>query len=251
MSCWIGKARLGPDRSAHLSLASCAPVCVSVASLHAILQWIERYIRVRPIRAILDWSAALARKLAGSPPIADGDALEAFIASQASYVAQSALYGYLKARMGTQFRRYFENDAFAATIRAARTEIVIACAADLTVHAVAMTGQSCAAYCQERLGGALRRILHDAPGEFDPTPHLVRFASRVEATDWVHEAVNPAPFARAADSLIANAPVVEEFKDLDREIARNSVIFRMAQVQDQLRRRLDRMAIADEIRAGL
>lgn len=208
---------------------------------------------MRPIRAILDWSARSVRALsvlAGPEAIRDGAALERFLSSRAAYVSQSALYGYLKTRMGTRFRDYFEDDVFAEAIRSARTQVFAACLSDLTVHAVAASGQGRAEYAAARFDAALRAALDEAGEADDPAPHVAAFLKRVQAIDWSSQSSAPKPFALAAAALAKHAPVVDSFRELDREIVENSVTFRMAEVADQLRRRLDRDAIAAEIAAS-
>ena len=52
-------------------------------------------------------------------PIDSVDGLAEFARTRSSYVAQTSLYGYLKARMGTRFPVYFEDEVFSVSIRAA------------------------------------------------------------------------------------------------------------------------------------
>ena len=73
-------------------------------------------------------------------PIQTLDSLVEFIQSRAAYVAQTALYGYLKTRMGTRFRVIFEDDEFAPSINNAKWSTYGACLSDLTVFAAATVG---------------------------------------------------------------------------------------------------------------
>jgi len=67
--------------------------------------------------------------------IADPAALQAFLGTRASFIAQSSLYGYLKTRAGVNFPKLFENDAFTASTNIAKWNIWLACLADLAVWA--------------------------------------------------------------------------------------------------------------------
>ena len=69
-----------------------------------------------------------------SSPIANSDQLTDFLQTRSAYVAQTSLYGYLKTRMGTSFRQYFEDDAFSQSIRVAAIKVYESCLADLTTN---------------------------------------------------------------------------------------------------------------------
>ena len=60
-----------------------------------------------------------------------------FVHTRAAYVAQVSLYGYLKTRMGTQYRVIFEDKAFAGSLNTAKWRTYTACLADLSIFAVA------------------------------------------------------------------------------------------------------------------
>jgi len=75
------------------------------------------------------------KSFARRQPVKNKEQLERFIDTRASHVAQTALYGYLKTRAGTQFPALFENDAFVVSVNIAKWQIWLACVADLRVYA--------------------------------------------------------------------------------------------------------------------
>ena len=71
-------------------------------------------------------------------PLTDADALAVFCLQRASYVAQTALYGYLRTRAGLQHFNLFTDKKFVAVFKPARTRLVLVCLDDLVVYAAAM-----------------------------------------------------------------------------------------------------------------
>ena len=62
-------------------------------------------------------------------------ALQAFLGARSSHVAQTALYGYLKARAGTRFPELFEHPTYLESINIAKWQVWLACLSDLSVYA--------------------------------------------------------------------------------------------------------------------
>ena len=188
-------------------------------------------------------------------PLDSVDALGAFVGQRAAYVAQTALYGYLKTRMGTRFPEYFSNETFAASIKAAAVRVFASNAADLSIHATALAARegglddaATAALARACFARALACGVDPADAALLPTDARAAFAVRTAGTDWARAAEGSAAFAGSADDLIRFAPVIDEFKKLDREIVRNSVRFRWVNVRDQLSRRLVAEAVCADWR---
>ncbi|MEM7071866.1 MAG: hypothetical protein AAF403_08950, partial [Pseudomonadota bacterium] len=57
--------------------------------------------------------------------------LQDFTQTRASYIAQTSLYGYLKTRMGTNYRTLFEDDVFSSSIRLSAAKIFTVALSDL------------------------------------------------------------------------------------------------------------------------
>ena len=183
------------------------------------------------------------------------ESLAGFTQTRAAYVAQTALFGYLKTRMGTSFRQHFEDEVFSQVIRDSAAKLFVSCLSDLTVFSVATAGRA-AGLSDGDLAGlagysfrqALAAGLADAePGE--PAEDIfASFDARVRATDWADMAEGESAFAGSVGDLLRFAPVVDEFKALDGAIVRNSIRFRWRDVREQARRRIDGAAIGDDWR---
>jgi hypothetical protein len=190
-------------------------------------------------------------------PIASVDDLSRFVGERAALVAQTTLYGYLKTRMGTKFVRYFEDEVFAAGIKAGAVRQFVSCASDLSIHAAALVaaegrldGGAASALARRCFDGALAQGLEDVEPDMVPAEAGSAFAARALRTDWTSAAEGEAPFARSIEDLIGNAPVVDDFKAHDAEIVRASIRFRWREVRRELRRRLDAGTVAGDWRAG-
>ncbi|NMM46690.1 hypothetical protein HH303_19525 [Rhodospirillaceae bacterium KN72] len=185
-----------------------------------------------------------------SAPINSIDRLSDFVHTRSSYISQTALYGYLKTRMGTRYRQLFEDPVFSQTIRAAAVKIFLAGLGDLTVYAVARVRKGhnlsdedaarLAMLCFER---AAQSGLEDTPADMIPATALSAFGERLEGTDWTAMASGSSAFTSSEAALIAHAPVADEFKELDREIMGNSIRLRWRDAREQLDKRLDADAL--------
>ena len=73
-------------------------------------------------------------------PIRDKAGLVEFLHTRSAYVAQTSLFGYLKTRMGTQYREIFQDPAFSEPLSMAQRQVFLDCLADLTVFTVSLVG---------------------------------------------------------------------------------------------------------------
>lgn len=164
-----------------------------------------------------------------------------FIATRAAHVAQSSLYGYLQKRMGTRHREIFQDDAFAGPLVTARTAMLGHCLSDLVVFAVATVEMPDATRPEIALKWYRRAALAVdlEMTEADLEAQLSAFGDRLSQTDWLGAAEREGAFTTSPEGLIAAAPVIDDFKELDAEIVRNSVRFRWTDVRRQFRERVD------------
>lgn len=183
--------------------------------------------------------------------IGDAATLARFVRTRAAYVAQTSLYGYLKTRMGTSFARHFEDDEFSRVIRRSAERLFVSCLSDLTIFAVATVSGGGRMAAPESAALARRcfrdALAHEAAGldpSADMADDLARFDARAAATIWDVAATGEAAFAGSAADLVRLAPVIDEYKALDEKIVVNSIRFRWRDVRDQIRRRVDRDALA-------
>ncbi len=188
--------------------------------------------------------------------LATVDALAEFVRTRSSYIAQTSLHGYLKARMGTSFRVWFEDEGFSGLVRAASVKLFVSCAGDLAVFAAATAAQrssladgECAALARHCFRNAVAEGLADQPERADLGADLEAFGQRLGHENWLDAAEGRHAFRHSEGDLIRVAPVIDEFKDLDREIVTNSIRFRWRDVREQARRRIDGAALERDWRS--
>jgi hypothetical protein len=182
--------------------------------------------------------------------IGEVDELADFLSSRASMVAQTSLYGYFRTRAGTRFPELFANDEFSKRINAAKWNIWLACLSDLSVYA---GGLLCSrANLEESETGrivcaAVDSILTETGS---PSGSDINFASlagrlraRLSSCEWRLVEDNETPFVESPAALVQWAPIMDDLKQLDEEIVRNSVRFRWQEVRRELRASLDAEAI--------
>lgn len=198
-------------------------------------------------------------------PIRTTAALAAFLGGRAAYVAQTSLYGYLKTRMGTRYATIFQDPAFEPALTEARQTAFHGCLEDLTIHAVALlrtrvavTDKVAAKAAEALFAAAVIEAMPQAIAQDPPLTDLSstvsapaglaaardRFAARLGELDW-EQAGNPRVTFRSSQAvLVAAAPVIDSYREADREIIENSVKFRWIDVRRQLGERLDARAVA-------
>ena len=180
------------------------------------------------------------------------EALSEFLASRSAYVAQTSLFGYLKTRMGTQFPRYFEDELFSPLIHDSAVKLFVSCLSDLTVYGVALVVRDTDISVQhaERLAtrlyeAALQKGVEKTDRSMLPGDAAPAFRERARTTVWESACQGEFAFSKSPGDLVRYAPVTDEFKELDREIVRNSIRFRWRDVRDQLKKRLHAEAFGD------
>ena len=175
-----------------------------------------------------------------------------FIHTRAAYVAQTALYGYLKTRMGRQYVEIFRDDKFAPSLNMAKWEVYAACISDLSIFAIAtiaretnLTAQQAielATYCQRQCIGQTfkedyARKIHDIT--------LKNCIERNQRTIWPNASIGDSAFTRSPDALASSSPVTDEYRELDREIVKNSIRFRWSNIREEFLRRIDYMQVIE------
>jgi hypothetical protein len=188
-------------------------------------------------------------------PIATVEYLADFVQTRSAFVAQTSLFGYLKERMGTSYQRYFEDAAFAESIRISQVRVYRACIADLAIFAAALVAERaglkgadaerlavhCYSYALTNSGADGSRFAPDA---------MERFQERAGRTIWPNAAIEENAFIESPPELIEAAPVIEQFKNWDREIVTNSIRFRWLDIRKQLRKRIAPEDIARDFQSA-
>ena len=216
----------------------------------------ERAVMFERFRGQLNKIVQLVTVRIDRSPIADVEALETCVRTRSAYIAQTSLYGYMKTRMGTRYREYFEDDTFSRSLRIAAVKVAVACLDDLTVFAVGETcragglgrdeAQALAQHCFEQ---GCADMLEGDDRHHVPDDALASFRLRIDAVDWETVAEGETAFVRSPRALVRFAPVVDEFMEADRGIVTNSIRFHWLHIRDQLRKRLDADAVCVDWRS--
>lgn len=198
-----------------------------------------------PFERIVDRLRALFGGKRGREPIRDAAALRRFLGTRASFVAQTTLYGYLRTRAGVRFPELFDDDAFVVSVNIAKWHVWLACLADLAAYSGGMMLRNSSA-SSASVGRLMQRLVEEVLAETgtprDAGPEFAAHAGRVRARlalcDWSAQADGDEPFVDSPAALVRWAPVVDDLKQLDAQIVRNSVRFRWNEIRQQLRQTL-------------
>jgi hypothetical protein len=187
-------------------------------------------------------------------PITNRDGLQRFLETRANFVAQASLYGYLRTRAGMRFPELFSDDVFVRSINIAKWQLWLACLADIAVYAGGLVASRTGAR-PETVGELMCSVVEgilaatgmpaDAGEEFEAGAQRVR--ARIALCDWSSVADDESAFSESPGALVRHAPIVDELKQLDEPIVRNSVRFRWQEVRRDLRRDLDAIAVLGSI----
>lgn len=187
-------------------------------------------------------------------PIGTMVALQYFVSTRSSFVAQKTLYGYLKARMGTRYPSMFEDDVFVQSINIAKSHIYAACLSDLTIYALAQAWADVrvdeATYRKAALdcyAAALSENAEELAPEFDINDSIAAFTARLGQTDWKEGALDRTNFTASPQALVKWAPIADGHKKYDVDIVDNSISFAWSEVRQNFLKRLDRDALQEEV----
>jgi hypothetical protein len=178
-------------------------------------------------------------------PVADREALRRFLESRANYVTQTSLYGYLRTRAGMRYPQLFADDEFVRAIDIAKWQMWFACLSDLSVYAgglIMRRSNAPPAKVTYLVQATVAAILGASEGGRD-TERAQKLFARIALADWRTVTDDATPFSESPRTLVECAPIIEELKQLDEEIVRNSVRFRWQEVRRELRRDLDAEAL--------
>jgi len=165
-------------------------------------------------------------------------------------VAQTSLYGYLRTRAGMIYPQLFDNDEYVQSINIAKWQLWLACLSDLSIYAgglLAKRSQKSSSEIGALMQELVATILHDTGTPADAgeefSAHAARVQARLAGCDWDRVSDDETPFSESPTALIRWAPVVDNLKELDEEIVRNSVRFRWQEIRRALRDNLDAEAV--------
>ena len=197
-------------------------------------------------RDLTDGLGSYLKPAARREPVADRGALRGFIETRASYVAQTSLYGYLRTRAGMRYPELFTDDPFVVSLNVAKWHVWLACVSDLAVYSGGLLAaghegpaEAAGALIRGEVGTLLDGIgvPEDAGPEYPA--HAGEVLARLAACDFAAVTDDEGPFSESPGALVTWAPIIDELKQLDQKIVRNSVRFRWQDVRRDLRAMLD------------
>jgi hypothetical protein len=184
------------------------------------------------------------------PPVVDGDGLAVFLDTRASFIAQTSLYGYLRTRAGMRYPELFDDDPFVASINIAKWHCWLACLGDIAEYAGGLLARDGGAPAEQAgvlvvqlVDGILERTGKPADAGDEFLGHAAEIRARLAACNWAAVEDGEATFHASPTAVIRWAPIIEELKELDESIVRNSVRFRWQEVRRDLRKCLDAPAV--------
>lgn len=180
------------------------------------------------------------------PEIGTISDLSDFIDQNSAFVSQVTLYTYVKARAGTSFPKLFENADFLTSLTISRWHIFSASVCDLSLFAAAQFRLSdhadkaiCTAMATELGSHVLTKVEQD---DVDPkvfSAMINTLKARAKKADYDSHAKGDGFFSVSSDAFMKWAPMVDEFKELDEEIMRNSMHLRWIGIRRELASRLN------------
>jgi hypothetical protein len=191
-------------------------------------------------------------RIAPTQPILTPKELAHFLDTRASFVAQTSLYGYLRTRAGMRYPELFDDDPFVEGINIAKWHIWLDCLSDLSVYAGSRMAQQVpretpriAGMMNALVDGILVKTGHPAEAGREFPAHADKVRDRVRRVDWLAVGKDEAAFTESPDGLMLWSPVMDELKELDEEVVRNSIRFRWQEVRRDLAQYLDVQAVLE------
>jgi len=174
------------------------------------------------------------------------ESLRSFVSSRSSYIAQVSLYGYLKARAGTQYFSLIKDPLFASSMKTARNRIFFACLMDLTLHVF----KTIHARKQQNFPNldpcarlffiqTLAKTPEDVFESLEREKVILEFEKQLSRHNWSDTDDYHKSFSGSRSALLKWAPVVDDFKIQDEEIVSNSIHFKWLRVCQEFEKLTD------------
>ena len=171
-------------------------------------------------------------------PIESIDGVRDFAVTRSAFIAQKTMLGYVKTRMGTSYPEMFRDDLIIASLKEATMQHYSACLSDLTTYLyrdLAQQGYLNQAEGEEEAKATFRSGLESNKDHslelFDIDAACIAFEARIRDIAWTETFDSFKHFIESPKSLIRWAPIADDLKKRDREIAENSVSFAWIEVR--------------------
>ena len=178
--------------------------------------------------------------------IEEVESLRSFVSSRSSYMAQVSLYGYLKARAGTQYVSLIKDPLFASSMKTARNQIFFACLMDLTLHVLKtiyarkpQNFQNLDPFARQFFIQTLAKAPEEVFESLEREKIILEFEKHLSRHNWSGTDDSHESFSGSRSALLKWAPVVEEFKIQDEEIVSNSIHFKWLRVCQEFEKLTD------------
>ena len=197
-------------------------------------------------RGLLKLVLPLINFLVGKNRIDEVESLRSFVSSRSSYIAQVSLYGYLKARAGTQYVSLIKDPIFASSMKTARNQIFFACLMDLTLHVLKtiyarkqQNFQNLDPFARQFFIQTLAKAPEEVFESLEREKIILEFEKHLSRHNWSGNDDSHESFSGSRSALLKWAPVVEEFKIQDEEIVSNSIHFKWLRVCQEFEKLTD------------
>ncbi len=187
-------------------------------------------------------------------PLNDPESLRTFLETRASLVAQTSLYGYLRTRAGSRYPDLFDDDNFVVSINIAKWQIWLDCLSDLSIYTGALVIQR-SEIEEDHLALFMESLVesiiadagwpHEAGMAFPE--HAEGVLTRIRHCTWSTIEDGEDAFSRSPDSLVTWTPIIDELKQLDASIVRNSVRYRWQEIRREFRDLLDAESLVQKL----
>ena len=175
-----------------------------------------------------------------SYPIESIDGVRDFAVTRSAFIAQKTMFGYVKTRMGTSYPEMFRDDLIITSLKEATMQHYSACLSDLTTYLYRDLAENgylnqadCTQHAKETFRSGLESNKDHSLELFDMEKACIAFEARIRDIAW-SEPVDPfTVFIESPRSLTRWAPIADDLKKRDREIAENSVSFAWIEVRKE------------------
>lgn len=174
-----------------------------------------------------------------TPPVTDLAGLCEFVAGNAAFIAQKTLYGYVKTRMGMKYPALFDDDEFIASLNIGKWQLYAACLSDLAVFCAAqiyqhgITGEETARIARYAFENAIKNRFDNPEFTGKTGPLIKEFQRRIALENWDYAGKGEGAFRTSPEALVRFAPIVDELKELDAPLVKNSIRFQWQRVRSE------------------
>ena len=163
--------------------------------------------------------------------------LQNFIQERSAHVTQTTLYGYLKTRMGHKFTLMVADEEFSKSINIAKWNIYVAAISDLTFYVFSylynqknFKHDNAEKIFNNIINGEIKNGLDEKIVKIAK----INFGSKINNINWSTYYLEN-PFKDSGLALYNWSPIVDELKNLDKEIVLNSIELKWNLVKNEFK----------------